>query len=300
MNCIPAGVVSSATPPIREHPSLRTCPSAPHSASAKHGRVPPRAFTLVELLVVIATVAILAALLLPALSKAKERSRSIVCKNNLRQLALGHRMYYHDFPVSGPPDIFSSDADAMWVKFRKESYRMPDGVMICPVAPPPANTSTNQALPSPNDSGTLFRAWRYWSPSPWVRGFYGSYAWNLAFVGMDPRAFWAESDTQGPSTRTPVFADSVHWFVRFAEETAPADDLLMGTRSGSGGGGEWVTIPRHGSRPNPIPRKHPKGAPLPGAINVGFYDCHVETVRLERLWELEWNRDWKTPARRAP
>ena len=67
-----------------------------------------RGFTLIELLVVIAIIAILAALLLPALNKAKEQSQGVKCLNNQKQVSLAWKMYVDDNKTLFPPNIDES------------------------------------------------------------------------------------------------------------------------------------------------------------------------------------------------
>jgi|ERR1051325_7349522 prepilin-type N-terminal cleavage/methylation domain-containing protein/prepilin-type processing-associated H-X9-DG protein len=97
------------------------------------------AFTLIELLVVVAIIAILAAMLLPALGTAKEKSRVILCMNNLKQLALLINLYSLDHSDLMPIlDASVSPYTEWWNVLRNTGYMSEAGlkILVCPTYPP--------------------------------------------------------------------------------------------------------------------------------------------------------------------
>jgi prepilin-type N-terminal cleavage/methylation domain-containing protein/prepilin-type processing-associated H-X9-DG protein len=100
------------------------------------------AFTLIELLVVIAIIAILAAMLLPALSRAKESGKSISCLNNLRQLSLSAQMYVSDSQGAYPP----RSEITRWPDMFYDNYGKSLRLLLCPseiTNTPASNGSSN-------------------------------------------------------------------------------------------------------------------------------------------------------------
>lgn len=88
-------------------------PARPDARGDRHeGRAAVRGFTLVDVLVSIAVVAVLIAILLPALGKVHEASQRVVCASNLRQVGLGVHMYANDYDMWLPPSSFATGAGA--------------------------------------------------------------------------------------------------------------------------------------------------------------------------------------------
>jgi len=237
-----------------------------------------RGFTLIELLVVIAIIALLLAILMPALQRVRKQARAVACQSNLHEWALVFAMYTDDnngYLMRGyAGNVGSATVNDTWIGALRPYYSDPE-IRVCPTATKPMTEGAR---------GT-FSAWgvfgagdpRTWA-GPRQPGDYGSYGMNELAYHPPPTVtnrathYWRNVHVSGAS-KIPLFSDCI-WF-----DVYPRDTDSPPGYAGDVSGNEMqrVCINRHD-----------------GYINCLFMDWSIRKVGLKELWTLKWHREFDT------
>src|ERR1035437_1942587 len=264
-----------------------------------------RAFTLIELLVVIAIIAILAALLLPALTKAKDKAKGIACLSNMKQVSLADKMYVDDnrgmftplwvqpgnpvFPswVYDPASFVVQNAAGLFWEdtLRLGGYSKNSKIFDCPSMMFLAAKSVGGSISTNHTLGIGYN--------------YPEYGRTWTAGDANPSVI-KETMVQKPSGSI-VFADA--GAVTVATTGLGADDWVpdiewdAATMQYQGGGVSYFRVPSDtGGYPPGDSRSLPRHN---RRCNFGFVDGHAQTTRNSaagykdpRIWESAlWARD---------
>ena len=217
-----------------------------------------RGFTLVELLVVIAVIALLMSILLPALNIAVIQARDVVCRSNLHQWALVWRMYTDD-------NDSAFTTESRWHKALERYYKN-KRLRLCPAAKRPYGDGGRNPFGAFELDGELYS--------------YGMNYWisvKAAAVGARPELQWKTTEVAG-TNKIPVFLDCALWgALPWHEDMPPEYDGQYHYENTGGHQDEMrrFCLNRHRA-----------------SMNGMFADFSSRKIGLKQLWTLEWNRNW--------
>lgn len=253
------------------------------------------AFTLIELLVVITIIAILAALLLPLLSRAKESGRNAYCKNNVRQIGIGLHLYVQENNGCYPYKYGTMPAD--WATDCLPNCADNRNLFLCP-----SQDRTGLFWLS-DETGASNVTWatmldRWFTNPPVIVAGSPSYGYNLYGSTRAPRELGLErGGNVSANTWRPV---------READVISPAEMIEVGDEETGKGAQEQAIGVVTSFFPGIISRANINGvagvAPRHNhGANITFCDTHVEYGKAA-VWtngfDPRWNRDHQvhTPA----